>query len=121
MAAPKGWSVVDQPTDLDSHRGMAAQAATELRRLRAEVEADQAALRARQDALEAMLLAIPAATWAEAVEKARYLLGLFAQTPAADDPRRRQLIADVLADFERLLRGPPDSPRRGKRAPPRPG
>ena len=94
------------PTNLDDHRGMEAQKATELRRLRSEVEADQQALKARQDALEAMLVAVPATTWPEAVEKARYLLGLFAQTPAADDPRRRQLIKDVLADFDRLLWSP---------------
>jgi hypothetical protein len=31
-----------------------------------------------------------------------YLLGLFAATPAAQDPRRQKLIASVLSDFERL-------------------
>lgn len=92
----------DEPTDLDAHRGMMAQKATDLRRLTAEVRADQDALRARRDALEAMLLAEPAVSWHEAVEKARYLLMLFAETPAADDPRRRQLIDSVLADFDRL-------------------
>ncbi len=39
--------MVDHPTNLDAHRGMAAQKATDLRRLRSEVEADQAALHAR--------------------------------------------------------------------------
>jgi hypothetical protein len=39
----------------------------------------------------------------EAADKARYLIMLFAATAAAEDPRRRQLIADVLADFDRLL------------------
>jgi hypothetical protein len=82
---------------------MMAQKATELRRLHLAVQADQAALKARQDALEKMLLARPAAGWPEAVEKARYLLNLFGETPAGEDPRRRRLIADVLADFERLL------------------
>jgi hypothetical protein len=84
---------------------MQAQKATELRRLRSEVEADHEALKARQDALEAMLDAAPATAWPEAVEKARYLLGLFAQTPTAQDPRRQRLIKDVLADFDRLLGG----------------
>ncbi len=32
--------MTDKPTSLDSHRGMLAQKATELRRLRGEVEAD---------------------------------------------------------------------------------
>jgi hypothetical protein len=91
------------PTILDQHRGMAAQVATDLRRMRAEVEADQFALRERRDALEGLLVATPAAGWAEAVEKARYLLSLFAETPAAADPRRQKLMADLLADFERLL------------------
>ncbi len=70
--------MVDHPTNLDAHRGMAAQKATDLRRLRSEVEADQAALHARQAELEDLLAAAPAANWLEAVEKARYLLGLFA-------------------------------------------
>ena len=95
--------MTDQTIDLDEHRGMAAQKATELRRLRIGVHADQAARKARQDTLEKMLLALPAAGWPEAVEKARYLLTLFAETPAGEDPRRQRLIADVLADFERLL------------------
>ncbi|HEX8078160.1 MAG TPA: hypothetical protein VF511_10120 [Chthoniobacterales bacterium] len=95
--------MTDQTIELDERRGMAAQKATELRRLRVAVQADQAALKARQDALEKMLATLPAAGWPEAVEKARYLLTLFAETPAAEDPRRQRLIADVLADFERLL------------------
>jgi hypothetical protein len=95
--------VANRTTDLDAHRGMAAQKATEIRRRRVEVESDQAALRARQQELERFLLAAPAEGWPEAIEKARYLLGLFADTPAAEDPRRQTLIASVLADFERLL------------------
>ena len=62
--------MVDHPTSLDVHRGMAAQKATELRRLRSEVEADQAALHARQRELEDLLAAAPAANWPAAVEKA---------------------------------------------------
>jgi hypothetical protein len=44
--------MVDRPTSLDEHRGMAAQVATELRRTKAEVEADQAALRQRREELK---------------------------------------------------------------------
>ncbi len=90
--------------DLDQHRGMTAQKATELRRLLANVEANEKALRLRQDELEARLLAAPAANWREAAEKARYLLKLFASSPSAQDPRRQKLIAAVLRDFERLAR-----------------
>jgi len=94
--------MTDRTIDLDSHRGMAAQKATETRRLVAEVEADARALRLRQERLEAQLLAASAATWSEAAEKARYLLGLFAATPEGQDPRRQTLIANVLQDFQRL-------------------
>jgi hypothetical protein len=94
--------VTDKTIDLDQHRGMAAQKATDQRRLLAEVEANERTLRRRRDELETQLLAAPAADWHEAVLKARYVLQLFVGTPAAEDPRRQQLIAAVLADFERL-------------------
>jgi len=96
--------MTDKTIDLDQHRGMAAQKATDLRRLLAEVEANERALRLRQDELESHLVAAPAANWYEAAEKARYLLNLFASTLAAEDPRRQKLIAAVLSDFERLAR-----------------
>lgn len=94
--------MTDRSIDLDKHRGMSAQKATELRRVLAGVEADEKALRLRQEALEKQLIAEPSATWAEAAEKARYLIGLFASTSAAEDPRRKTLIANVLSDFDRL-------------------
>jgi hypothetical protein len=94
--------MMDKTIDLDQHRGMSAQKATELRRLLADVEANEKALRLRQEELESHLLAAPATNWAEAAEKARYLLNLFAATLAAEDPRRQKMIAAVLADFERL-------------------
>jgi len=95
--------MADHPIDLDEHRGMAARKATELRRLVSEVAADHAKLQARQEALEKFLIAAPAANWTEAVEIARYLLSLFAATSEARDPRRKKLIANLLADFDRLL------------------
>jgi hypothetical protein len=98
--------VTDKTISLDQHRGMAAQKATELRRLLADVEANQRALRSCQEELEMQLLAAPAETWHEAADKARYLLNLFAATPAAHDPRRQTLIAAVLDDFTRLAGGP---------------
>jgi hypothetical protein len=94
--------MTDQPITLDRHRGMAAQKATEIRRLLAEVEANEQSLRARQEELETQLMAAPAATWSEAAEKARYLLGLLAATHIAQDPRRKELIGNVLKDFARL-------------------
>ena len=94
--------MTDDTIKLDSHRGMKAQQATEIRRLVADVEANEKSLRKRQDELEIQLVAAPAKTWHEAAEKSRYLLNLFAATPAAQDPRRQQLITNVLADFDRL-------------------
>jgi len=94
--------MTDKTIELDQHRGMSAQKATELRRLLADVEANERVLRLRQAELETHLLAAPAANWHEAAEKARYLLNLYAATLAAQDPRRQTLIAAVLADFARL-------------------
>lgn len=101
----------DDPVVLDERRGMVAQRLTEVRRHLAAIEADQAALRDRRDELERFLLAAPAATWPEAAEKARYLLGLLGQTSVGRDPRRQRIIAGVLDDFERLSAPDPGAPR----------
>ena len=92
--------MTDEPVDLDRHRGMAAQKATDLRRLL--VEANERALRATQAEFQAHLAAAPASNWQEAADKARYLLTLFGSRLSAQDPRRQKMIAAVLADFERL-------------------
>jgi hypothetical protein len=81
---------------------MAAQKATDLRRLLAEVAANERALRATQDQLEAQLIAAPASNWHEAADKVRYLLSVLAGTPSGQDPRRKALIQAVLNDFTRL-------------------
>ena len=96
--------MTEKTIDLDQRRGMAAQKATRLRRLLADVEANEKALRLRQDQLEIHMLAAPSRNWCEAAEKARYLLNLFAASLAGQDPRRQKLIAAVLDDFERLAR-----------------
>ena len=97
-----------QTIELDMRRGMAAQKATELRRLMSEVSANEELLRSRQKELEEQLLATPATTWADAADKARYLLSLYASSPAAQDPRRQMLIARVLEDFVRLSTSDPN-------------
>ena len=103
--------MVEDTVDLDSRRGMAAQKATRMRRQLSMVYAADATL--RQEELDILLAAAPATGWGEAVAKARYLLILFAQTPAAEDPRRATLIADVFADFKRLLAESNTPTRRG--------
>ena len=44
--------MTDRPIKLDRHRGMAAQKATDIRRLLSEVEDNEKALRQRQEELE---------------------------------------------------------------------
>jgi hypothetical protein len=94
------------PVVLDEHRGMAAQKATDARRLRLEVVTDQGVLRRNRADLEKLLFSGPAETWAQAADKAIYLLRLFGETPAAQDPRHKQLIEDVCRDFRRLAEPP---------------
>ena len=96
--------MTDEPVELDEHRGMAAQKSTEIRRRRHAVKADQAALQRRQEEFERHAVAAASASWSEAAVKARYLIELFAATPEARNPRRRELIAKVLDDFARLSR-----------------
>jgi hypothetical protein len=105
---PKGGIVTKKTIDLDKHRGMTAQKATELRRLMSDVEANEKLLRQRQAELEEQLLASSSATWEEAADKARYLLSLFASSLSAQDPRRQLLIARVLEDFVRLSSADPN-------------
>src|SRR4051812_4744279 len=97
--------MTDKAVELDKHRGMAAQKATDLRRLLAEVAANERALRAAQDELETQLIAAPASTWEDAAEKVRYLLSVLAATPSGKDPRRKTLIQAVLDDLDRLSCG----------------
>jgi hypothetical protein len=97
--------VTDKPLDLDKHRGMAAQKATDIRRVLAEVENNARDLRERQGALESQLLSVPAVSWPEAAAKARYVLNLYAAGLAPADTHHRDLVAAVIADFARLSDG----------------
>lgn len=92
----------DIPVDLDKHRGMAAQKATDIRRGLADVEANAKLLRDRQGEVEIEILAVPATSWPEAAAKARYVLNLYAADLAPADTHHRDLVAAVLADFARL-------------------
>src|SRR4051794_26263452 len=92
----------DAPVDLDKHRGMAAQKATDIRRLLADVEANAKLLRDRQADVEVELLTVPAGSWPEAAAKARYVLNLYLTDLARTDTHHRDLVAAVLADLTRL-------------------
>ena len=91
--------MTDKPLDLDKHRGMAAQKATDIRRVLAEVENNARDLRERQGALENQLLSVPAVSWPDAAAKARYVLNLYAAGLAPADTHHRDLVAAVFADF----------------------
>jgi hypothetical protein len=92
----------DNPVDLDKHRGMAAQKATDIRRLLADVEVNAKLLRDRQGAVEIQLLSVPATSWPEVAAKARYVLNLYAAGLPPDDRHHRDLVAAIMADFARL-------------------
>ena len=94
--------MTETPVDLDKHRGMKSQKATDIRRVLAEVEANAKIQRDRQGILESQLLSTQAASWPEAAAKARYVLNLYAAGLAPTDTHHRDLAAAVLADFARL-------------------
>lgn len=95
-------AMTDHTVDLDKHRGMAAQKATDLRRALAEVETNLKELRERETALENQLLTVPASSWPEAAAKARYLLNIYAASLPSEDSRHRALVAALFDDFARL-------------------
>ncbi|MBB4374305.1 hypothetical protein GGD63_007135 [Bradyrhizobium sp. cir1] len=94
--------MTDHTVDLDKHRGMAAQKATDLRRALAEVESNVRQLREREADLENRLMTVPAASWPEAAVKARYLLNLYAASLPVEDTRHRALVTALFDDFARL-------------------
>jgi hypothetical protein len=94
--------MTDEPLDLDKHRGMAAQKATRLRRVLAEIEKNAREMRDRQATLENELLSVPAMSWPDAAAKARYVLNLYAAGLSPDDARHRDLVAAIFEDFARL-------------------
>ena len=94
--------MTDIPVELDKHRGMAAQKATDLRRALAEVETNIRELREREADLENRMMTAPAASWQEAAVKARHLLNLYAASLPTEDTRHRALVTALFDDFARL-------------------
>jgi len=101
-ASTRARRVTDTPIELDKHRGMAAQKATDIRRVIADVEANAKLLRDKQGIVEIEILGAPAASWPEAVAKARYVLNLYSAGLPATDTHHRDLVTAVLADLTRL-------------------
>jgi hypothetical protein len=100
--------LTDTPIELEKHRGMAAQKATDIRRVLTEVEANAESLRQKQSIVENQLLAVPAIDWPEAVAKARYVLNLYLSSLAPSDTHYRDLVRAVPADLDRLSGERPD-------------
>jgi hypothetical protein len=78
---------------------MAAQKATDIRRVLADVEANAKLLRDHQAAVELQILAVPATSWPEVVAKERYVLHLYAADLVPADTHHRDLVTAVLADL----------------------
>jgi hypothetical protein len=97
--------MADEPIDLDASRGMAAQQATEHRRHSQEIKADRVRLEGRDAAIEEAFLATRPAAAKETLDRACYLIRLFASTSEAQNPRRQALIENVLADLDRMTGG----------------
>lgn len=103
--------MTDEPVNLDARRTTEGQMATDFRRHSLkEFEADQGALRRRQEELEAQLLAEPAVTWHEAAIKAQYLIRRYSETAESQDARKQKLIQRALGDLARLIEDEPKIP-----------
>lgn len=95
--------MTDEPIDLDGRRSAAGQRETEMRRRPANSQ--QGSTRPPQadpESLDNPMLAEPARTWIEVMEKWRFLLDRYAATPEAADERVQKLIKRALGDMERL-------------------
>ncbi len=94
--------MTDDTIQLDRHRGMSAQKATEARRKLKEIRAEQAALSTRQEEFEKVLLLAPSITFKDVAAKSQYLLELYARDCEVCDTRRLSAIRLVLAELEKF-------------------
>jgi hypothetical protein len=89
--------------NLEGRRTVAERLRVEKRRRPANSEAPYALpSQPHLGSLEDQMLAEPALTWAEVMEKWRFLLDRYATTPDAGDQRIQKLIKRALGDMERL-------------------
>jgi hypothetical protein len=95
--------MTDDPINLDGRRSAAGQRQSEMRRRPANSQPPAAQPpKAHPEGIEDQMLAEPARTWAEVMEKCRFLLGCYAATPEAGDERIQKLIKRALSDMDRL-------------------
>lgn len=95
--------MTNRPIDLDGRRTPEGKIEIALRRNAANTQNEvQASGVARDTALDAAMLAEPARTWIEAMDKVRLLLERFSATPEARDARIQKLIGRAMSDLSRL-------------------
>ncbi len=95
--------MTDRPIDLDGHRTSQEQNNSELRRNTVNRDGASGAHPKTSDIdLDVALSVQPARTWVEAMEKTMFLLGRYAATIEANDPRIQKLIQRAESDLARL-------------------
>jgi hypothetical protein len=95
--------MTDGPINLDGHRSAAEQLEADMRRRTAYGQSPYApSPQPHFESLEDQMLAEPARTWVEVMEKWRFLMDRYAATPEAGDKRIQTLIKRALDDMERL-------------------
>lgn len=99
----QGIAVTDEPIDLDGRRTAEERERTQLRRRPADEQSYGAPSGAPQPgSLEGQMLAEPARTWSEVMEKWRFLLEKYSATCDAEDESVQRLVRRAIGDMERL-------------------
>ncbi len=95
--------MIDNPINLDERRTVAGHRESEpRRRLANNLPPGEPLEQPHLESLEDQMLAEPARTCTEVMEKWRFLLNRYAATPEAGDERIQKLIKRALGDMERL-------------------
>lgn len=95
--------MTNRPIDLDARRTAEGKQDSEFRRRAVNTDAaHEDGGWIKETAIDTAMLAGPADTWTEAIEKTRFLLRRYAATHDALDPRLQKLIKRALGDLDRL-------------------
>mgnify|MGYP006908230433 FL=1 len=95
--------MTNHPIDLDARRTAEGRQDSEFRRQAANAgAAKEEDGWSEETTIDTAMLAGPAQTWIEAIEKTRFLLRRYAATHDALDPRPQKLIKRTLGDLHRL-------------------
>ena len=97
--------MTERPIDLDQRRGMAAQKATDIRRLLAEVQANRTRCASGRMSWKRSSSPRRRRTGTTRPRRRAICSASLPRRSAAQDPRKQKLIAAVLDDFARLSCG----------------